>query len=119
MDLIWPQSPHGGPELEYLAAATVGIMNAIFRPANHLTEVVSSGRKPVVASRKWRKWSHLVVLPNKPKVYVASVVRRTVEPGAAPSFPERLGIGGLRNTHDDALGILDVPCHTAVRSTER
>src|SRR5215467_12989548 len=106
-------------KLEYLAAATVGIMNTIFRPADYLPEVVGSGRKAVMTARKWGKSSHLVVLPNEPEVDVADVVRRTVERRATPSLPERLRIGGLRNTHDDALSILYVPCDAAVRSAER
>src|SRR5262249_1569447 len=103
-------------KLEYLAAATVGIMNAIFRPADYLPEVVGSRRKAVMAAWKWGKSSHLVVSPNEPEVDIADVVRRTVERRATPSLPERLRVGGLRNTHDDALSILYVPCDTAVRS---
>src|SRR4029079_6941964 len=103
-------------KLEYLATATIGIMNPIFRPPDDLPEVVGSGRKAVISAGKWGKTSHLVVLPNEPEVDKADVVRRTVESRATPSLPERLGIGGLRNTHDDALGILHIPCDTAVRS---
>jgi hypothetical protein len=93
-------------------------MNAIFRPPNYLPEVVRSGRKALISARKWGKSSHQVVLPNEPKVDIADVVRGTVESRATPSLPERLRIGGLRNTHDDALGILYVPCDTTVWSAK-
>src|SRR6266496_1231688 len=94
-------------------------MNAILGPPDHLTQVVGSGCKAVIAARKWGKSSHHVVLPNEPEVDIADVVRRTVESRATPSLPERLSIGGLRNTHDDALSILHVPGDTAVRSAKR
>ena len=81
----------------------VGVMNTILRPPDYLTQVVGSGCKAIISARKWRKSSHLVVLPNEPEVDIADVVRRTVESRATPSLPERLRIGGLRNTHDDAL----------------
>src|SRR5215475_14715520 len=119
MDLVRSQSPHGWMKLEYLAAAAVGIMNTIFCPADYLPEVVGSGRKAVMTARKWGKSSHLVVLPNEPEIDEADVVRRTVESRATPSLPERLRIGGLRNTHYDALSILYVPCDTAVWSAKR
>ena len=118
LDLVRSQSPHGWPKLEYLAAATMGIMNAIFRPPDHLPEVIGSSRKAIISTREWGKSSHLVVLPNEPEVDIADVVRRAVESRATPSLPERLRIGGLRNAHDYALGILHVPRHTAVWSTE-
>src|SRR4030095_4672582 len=105
-------------KLEYLAAATVGIMNTIFRPADYLPEVVGSCRKAVMAAWKWGKSSHLVVLPNEPEVDKADVVRRTVKSRATPSLSERLRIGGLRNTNDDALSILYVPCDAAVGSAK-
>src|SRR5215472_6858040 len=94
-------------------------MNTILGPTDYLTKVISSGCKAVISARKCGKPSHLVVLPNEPEVDIADVVRRTVESRATPSFPERLRIGGLRNTHDDALSIFNVPCDTAVWSAER
>ena len=81
----------------------VGVMNTILRPPDHLTQVVGSGSKAVIATRKIGKSPHLVVLPNEPEIDIADVVRRTVESRATPSLPERLRIGGLRNTHDDSL----------------
>src|ERR1051326_3186025 len=93
-------------------------MNSILRPPDHLTEVVSSGCKAVIAARKWGKSSHLVVLPNEPEIDEADVVRRTVESRATPRLPERLRIGGLRDTHDDALSILHIPRDTAVWSAK-
>ena len=93
-------------------------MNTILRPPDHLTEVVGSGCKAVISARKMGKSSHLVVFPNEPEIDIADVVRRTVESRATPSLPERLRIGGLRNTHDDALSILHVPCDTAVWSAK-
>src|SRR5262245_35622606 len=69
-------------------------------------------------ARKWGKAYHLVVLPNDPALDIADVVGRAVDSRAAPSLPERLGIGGLRNTHDDPLSILHVPCDTAVWSAK-
>src|SRR6516165_12816846 len=93
-------------------------MNAILGPPDHLSEIVGSGRKAVMPARKWGKSSHHVVLPNEPEVDKADVVRRTVESRATPSLAERLRIGGLRNTDDDSLSILYVPCDTAVRSSK-
>src|SRR4029077_20322768 len=95
------------------------VMNTILGPPDHLTEVVGSGCKAVISARKRQKSSHLVVLPNEPEVNIADVVRRTVESRATPSLSERLRIGRLRNTHDDALSILHVPSDTAVRSAKR
>src|SRR4051812_6173456 len=114
----WSQSPHCWTKLEYLSAATVGVMNAILRPPDHLTQVVGSGCKAVIAARKWRKSPHVVVLPNEPEIGIADVVRRTVETCATPSLSERLGIGSLRDTHDDSRGIFHVPRDTAVWSAE-
>ena len=78
-------------------------MNAILRPPDHLTQVVGSGGKAVISTWKIGKSPHLAVFPNEPEIDVADVVRRTVESRATPSLPERLRIGSLRNTHDDAL----------------
>src|SRR5207302_8691387 len=110
--------PHRLTKLEYLSAATVGVMNAILRPADDLTRVVGSSCKAVIAAWKWRKSPHLVVLPNEPEIDIADVVRRTVESGATPALAERLRVGGLGNTHDDSRGIFDVPCYTAVWAAE-
>src|SRR5207249_2220102 len=119
LDLIrWSQSPHGWTKLEYLGAATVGVMNAILRPPDHLTQVVGSGCKPVIAAGKWGKSSHLAVLPDEPKIDIADVVRRTVESRATPALAERLRHRSLGNTHDDSRGIFHVPCDTAVWSAE-
>ena len=93
-------------------------MNTILRPSDYLTEVVGSGGKAVVSTRKIGKSPHLVVFPNEPEIDIADVVRRTVESRATPSLPERLRIGSLRNTHDDSLSILHVPCDTAVWSAK-
>src|SRR5438094_6669939 len=89
-------------------------MKTILRPADHLTQVVGSGCKAVIAARKWGKSSHLVVLPNEPEVDIADVVRRTVESRATPALAEQLRVGSLGNTHDDSRGIFHVPCYTAV-----
>src|SRR5262245_25691540 len=94
-------------------------MNTILGPPDHLTQVVGSGRKAVVSTRKWGKPSHQTVLPNEPKIDITDVMRRTVESRATPSLAERLRIGGLRNTHDNTLGILHVPRDTAVGSAKR
>src|SRR5438067_8535281 len=89
-------------------------MNAILSPPDHLTQVVGSGCKAVIAARKWGKSPHLVVLPNEPEVDIADVVRRTVESRATPAFAEQLRVGSLGNTHDNSRGIFHVPCDTAV-----
>src|SRR5882757_1783298 len=94
-------------------------MNTILGPPDHLAEVVGSGCKAIIPAWKCGKSSHLVVLPNEPEVDIADVVRCTVESRATPSLLERLRIGRLRNTHDDALSILHVPGDTAVRSAKR
>src|SRR4029077_18083819 len=91
-------------------------MNAILSPSHRLTQVVCSGNKTVVSSRKIGEAPHLVLFPNKPEIDKADSERPGVESCATPSFPERLRIGGLRDTHDDALSILYAPCDTAVRS---
>src|SRR6516165_8398562 len=96
-------------------------MNAVLGPPDRLTEVVGSGGKAVVSTRKIGKTSHLIqaLFPNESEIDITDVVRRTVESRATPSLPERLRIGGLRNTHDDALGIFHVPRDAAVRSAKR
>src|SRR5438552_16824571 len=122
MDLVrWSQRAHGWPKLEDLVAtratrATRGVMNAILRPSDHLTEVVGSGCKAVISTRKIGKSSHLTqaLFPNEPEIDKADIVRRTVESEATPPLPQRLRIGSLRNTHDDSRGILHVPRDTAV-----
>src|SRR5438552_13204039 len=59
VDLIcWSQSPHGWAKLEDLVAwiglaATGGVMNAILRPPHYLAQVIGSGSKAVISSRKW------------------------------------------------------------------
>src|SRR5438045_4536660 len=93
-------------------------MNAILRPPDHLTQIVGSCGKAVISSRKVGKASHLVVFPNKSEVNIADIVRSTVESRATLSLPKRLRAGCLRNTHDDALSILHVPCDTAVWSAK-
>src|SRR5438094_6880229 len=93
-------------------------MNAILRPPDHLTQIVGSGGKAVIAAREWGKSPHLVVLPNEPEVDIADVVRRTVESRTTPAFAEQLRIGSLGNTHDDSRGIFHVPCDTAVWSAK-
>ena len=90
MDLIWgPEFPHGWAKLENLGAATRGVMNAILRPSDYLTQIVGSGGKAVISTWKWEVPS-LVVLPNEPEVDKADVVRRTVEVCATPALAERL-----------------------------
>src|SRR6266700_2642389 len=89
-------------------------MNTILSPSHRLSQVVDSGNKTVVSSRKIGKAPHLVLFPNKPEIDKPHGERPTVESCATPSLPERLRIGGLRDTHDDALSILHVPCDTAV-----
>src|SRR4029079_14572415 len=89
-------------------------MNAILSPTHRLTQVVGSGNKAVVSSRKIGKAPHLVLFPNKPEIDKTDGERPGVETSATPSLPERLRIGGLRDTHDDTLSILHVSCHTAV-----
>src|SRR5437762_13853159 len=93
-------------------------MNAILRPPDHLTQVVGSGCKAVIAARKIGKSPHLVVLPNEPEIDIAGIVRRTVESRATPALAEQLRVGSLGNTHDDARGIFHVPSYTAVWSAE-
>jgi len=99
--------------------ATRGVMNAILRPPDHLTEVVGSGCKAVISARKWEKSPHRAVFPNEPEIDIADVVRRTVESRATPVLTVRLRRrGSLGNTHDDARGIFHVPCDTTVWSSE-
>src|SRR4029450_368352 len=105
-------------KLEYLGAATVGVMKAILRPSDHLTQVIGSCSKAIISSRKIRQSPHLVVLPNEPEVDKADVVRRTVESCATPAFAKQLRVGSLGNTHDDSRGIFHVPCDTAVWSAK-
>src|SRR5438067_11438773 len=93
-------------------------MKTILRPADHLTQVVGSGGKAVIAARKWGKSSHLVVLPNEPEIDIADIVRRTVKSRATPAFAEQLRVGSLGNTHDDSRRIFHVPRDTAVWSAE-
>src|SRR5438067_5593097 len=119
LDLVrWSQSPHGWTKLEYLGAATVGVMNSILRPPHHLTQVVGSGGKAIISARKIGKSPHLVLFPNEPEVDIADVVRRPVESRATPALAEQLRVGSLGNTHDDSRGIFHVPCDTAVWSAE-
>src|SRR6058998_1505707 len=93
-------------------------MNAILRPPDRLTQVVGSGCKAIISSRKIGQSPHLVVLPNEPEVDIADVVRRTVEKRATPSLPQWLRVGSLGNTHDDSRRIFHVPCDTAVWSAK-
>src|SRR5881296_1793952 len=119
MDLVrWSQSPHSWTKLEYLGAATGGVMNAILRPSDYLTQVVGSSCKAIISSSKIGQSPHLVVLPNEPEIDIADVVRRAIESRAAPALAEQLPVGSLRDTHDDALSILYVPCDTAVWSAK-
>ncbi len=99
-------------------AATRGVMKASLRPSHRLTQIVGSGGKTIVSSRKIGQSPHLALLPNEPEIDIADVVRRTVESRATPALAEQLRIGSLGNTHDDARGIFHVPCYTAVWSAE-
>src|SRR5438094_7744441 len=113
VDLIWrPQSPHGWAELEDLGAATRGVMNAILRPPDHLTQVVGSGSKTVIATRKIGQSPHLALFPNEAEIDKAE--GPTVESRATPVLTVRLRRGSLGNTHDDARGIFHVPCYITV-----
>ena len=119
VDLVWrSQSPHGWAKLEDLGAATRGVMNAILRPPDYLTQVIGSGGKAVISTRKIGKPPHLAPFPNEPEVDIADVVRRTVESRATPVLAERLRRESLGNTHDDSRGIFHVPRYTAVWSAE-
>src|SRR5262245_16326798 len=94
-------------------------MNVIFRPSYHLTKIVGSGGKAVVAARKIGKPSHRALsFPNKRKIDKAGSERPTVKRCATPRFSQRLRIGGLRNTHDYALGILNVPRYATIGSPQ-
>src|SRR6266550_3219128 len=93
-------------------------MNTILRPPHHLTQIVGSGGKAIISSRKIGQSPHLVVLPNEPEVDIADVVRRTVEKRATPGLPQWLRVGSLGNTHDDSRRIFHVPCDTAVWSAK-
>ena len=119
MDLIWrSQSPHGRAKLEDSGCSNTWVMNAILGPPDHLTQIVGSGGKAIISSRKIGQSPHLAVLPNEPEVDIADVVRRTVESRATPALAQRLRRGSLGNTHDDSRGIFHVPCDTAVWSAE-
>ena len=119
VDLIWrPQSPHGWAKLEDLGAATGGVMNTILRPPDYLTQVIGSGGKTVISTRKIGQSSHLALLPNESEVDIADVVRRTVESRATPVLAEGLRRESLGNTHDDSRGIFHVPRDTTVWSAE-
>src|SRR5580765_8286024 len=64
LDLIWrPQSPDGWAKLEDLGAATCGVTNSILRPPDYLTQIVGSGSKAVISTRKIGKSPHLALLP--------------------------------------------------------
>src|SRR6478672_5979013 len=89
-------------------------MNAILSPSHRLPQVIGSGRKTVVSTWKIGKAPHLILFPNKPEIDKADGKGPGVEICAAPSLSERLRIGGLRDTHYNALSILDIPCDTAV-----
>src|SRR5215470_12125892 len=93
-------------------------MNIILCPSYRLTKVVGSRGKAVVAAWKIGKFPHwpASVFPNKAEIDKASREGPTVEGRATPGFSQWFWIGSLRNTHDDALGILNVPCYTAIRS---
>ena len=93
-------------------------MNVILRPSDYLTEVVGSGGKAVISTRKIGKSPHLATFPDEPKIDEANGVWPTVKGCATPSLPKRLWIGSLGNAHNDALGIFHVPCDTAVWSAE-
>src|SRR4029078_8919204 len=119
VDLIWrPQSPHGRVKLEDLGAATRGVMNTVLRPPDYLTQVIGSGGKAVVSTRKIGEPSHLAPFPNEPEIDIAGVVRRTVKSRATPVLAEWLRRESLGNTHDDSRGIFHVPRNTAVLSAE-
>src|SRR2546429_9096659 len=98
MDLVgWSELPHGWTKLEYLGAsratrATRGVMNAILRPSHHVAEVVGSGCKAVISTRKIGKSSHLTqaLFPNVPVLDQADTVGRTVYSEATPPLPYRL-----------------------------
>src|SRR5438477_10311745 len=93
-------------------------MNSIRRPPHHLTQVVGSGGKAVIAARQIGQPPHLVLSPNGPMIDIADVARRTVESRATPALAEQLRVGSLGNTHNDSRGIFHVPCDTAVWSAE-
>jgi hypothetical protein len=120
VDLIWrAQTPHGWAKLEDLGRdAMLGVMNTILRPPDYLTQVVGSGGKTVVSTRKIRKSPHLALFPNEAKIDIARSERPTVEEETAPNLPQRLRRESLGNTHDDARGIFHVPCDTAVWSAK-
>src|SRR5437660_276959 len=119
VDLVWwSEFPHGWAKLEDFGAATRRVMDAILRPADHLTQIVGSCGKAIISSRKIGQPPHLVPFPNKPEIDIADVVRRTVESRATPVLAERLRRESLGNTHDDSRSIFYVPCDTAVWSAE-
>src|SRR4029077_15465839 len=93
-------------------------MNAILSPSHRLPQVIGSGRKTVVSTRRIGKAPHLILFPNKPEIDKADGKGPGVEICATPSLSERLRIGGLRDTHYNALRILDIPGDTAFWAPE-
>src|SRR5437867_12080737 len=61
VDLVcWrAQTSQSWAKLEELGAATPGVMNAILRPPEPLTQFVGSGSKTVISTRKTGPYPHL------------------------------------------------------------
>src|SRR6266481_2820806 len=93
-------------------------MDTIFSPSHRLPKVIGSGSKTVMSTRKIGKPSHLVLFPNKSEVDETGGERPSIESCATPSLAERLRVGGLRDTDDDALSIFHVPRDTTVWSPQ-
>src|SRR4029077_9064851 len=89
-----------------------------FSPSHYLTEVVRSGGKAVISTRKIWKSPHLAAFPDESKINETNGVWPTIKGCATPGLSKGLWIGSLGNAHNDALGIFHVPCDTAVWSAE-
>src|ERR1700755_1651784 len=93
-------------------------MDVILRPSDYLTDVVGSSGKAVISTREIGKSSHLATFPDEPKINETNCVWPTIKGCATPGFSKRVWIRGLRNAHNDTLGIFHIPCDTAVWTAE-
>src|SRR5262249_37722006 len=87
-------------------------------PTNDLAAIVGRGGVAVGAAQRWQR-GHLSVLPAE--TLAGMPVRRKCgeeDMAGRTGLAERIYVGSLRNTNDDAVVVLHRPGHGAVGSTK-
>src|SRR5664279_3961056 len=103
--------PEDRLQVEDLGGNACWILRTNLGKSNHLAPIVDTGGVAVIATKRGKRGHH-ALMPQEPKAY-------QTRSEAAKVLPQRIGIGSVRNTCDQANVVLDWPIHTAVWPSQR